>query len=142
MSQAKECIFCRIAANEIPCALLTASERVISFLDIAPVNPGHALVVPRAHCRGLLDASASDLEECIVTARRVARASVEASGADGFNILQNNGSCAGQVVAHLHFHVIPRRSDDGFSFGWRQGGYEGREMEEMRRRIADGLKED
>ncbi len=134
-----ECIFCRIAKGDIPCAALLESERVISFLDINPVNHGHALVVPKLHVENLLDADPSDLQECILTVQKVAGACVSATGAEGFNVLQNNGGCAGQIVPHLHFHVIPRRTDDGFRFGWRQGSYGEGEMEILRRKIAGSL---
>ncbi len=133
------CVFCRIVRGELPCAALMESDRVISFLDINPVNPGHALVAPKTHVEDLMDADTGDLHECIQTVQKVARAAVAATDAEGFNVLQNNGRCAGQVVPHLHFHVIPRRADDGFGFGWRQGRYGDSEMDELRRKIMDEL---
>jgi len=129
------CVFCRIAAGEIPAAVLLENETVLGFLDIAPVNPGHCLVVPRRHVGSLLEMNGQELAACMEAVRRLARAAVEAAGAEGFNVLQNNGRCAGQLVPHAHFHVIPRSSGDGFSFGWRQGAYGEGEMEAMRRRI-------
>ncbi len=135
------CIFCKIAEGDIPCAALTESERVISFLDINPVNHGHALVVPKAHVESLTDALSQDLQESVLIVQKVARVCVEVTGAEGFNVLQNNGRCSGQEVPHLHFHVIPRWPDDGFSLGWRQGRYEGAEMEDLRCQIAGKLRQ-
>jgi len=131
----EECIFCRIAAGEIPAATLIETDRVISFLDIAPVNPGHCLVVPRRHVRTLLEMTQEELHVCIFMVQRVARAAVRATGSEGFNVLQNNHACAGQVVPHAHFHVIPRSCTDGFDLGWRQGDYGEGEMEKLRSRI-------
>ncbi len=136
----EKCIFCRIAEGDIPCAALTESERVISFLDINPVNHGHALVVPKVHVESLTEALSQDLQESVLTVQKVARACVEVTGAEGFNVLQNNGRCSGQEVPHLHFHVIPRWAGDGFSLGWRQGRYKDAEMEDLRRRIAGKLR--
>jgi histidine triad (HIT) family protein len=135
----EECVFCQIVNGEVPCAELLGTERAISFLDISPVNPGHALVVPRRHTNSLVELTQEELHTCIFMVQRVARASVRATGAEGFNVLQNNGACAGQEVPHVHFHVIPRSCDDGFSLGWRQGSYEEGEMEELQDRMKDLL---
>lgn len=135
----EECLFCKIVRGEIPSAALLENEKVLSFLDINPVNHGHALVIPKKHVETLIEAEPDELENCIVTARQVAGAIVEATGAEGFNLLQNNGRCSGQVVPHMHFHVIPRWSDDGFSLGWRQGGYEDGELDALLKNIKQKL---
>ncbi len=135
----KECIFCKIVKGEIPSASLIENETVMSFLDINPVNHGHALVIPKKHVETLIEAEQAVLENCILTARQVAEAILGATGAEGFNILQNNGRCSGQVVPHLHFHVIPRWSDDGFSLGWRQGRYEDNELDSLLEDIKQRL---
>ncbi len=118
-----DCVFCKIIAGEIPAAVLVETDRVISFLDVNPVNPGHALVVPRRHVSSFLDLQQNELHVMIFVARRVAAAVIEATGSPAFNILQNDGGPAGQIVDHCHMHVIPRRADDGFSLGWRQLSY-------------------
>jgi len=130
-----DCIFCRIIAGQIPCAKLAETDNVISFMDIAPVNHGHCLVIPKRHVENLLELTEAELHDCIVTAQRVAKATVAATGAVGFNILQNNHPCAGQVVPHMHMHVIPRSPSDGFRFGWRQGRYSEGEMQALQQRI-------
>ncbi len=84
-----------------------------AFLDIKPVNPGHTLVVPKKHSAGFHDADPEVLEELIVAMQKIARAVQSGLDATGFNLEQNEGSVAGQVVPHLHFHIIPRRADDG-----------------------------
>ena len=134
-----DCIFCRIVRQEIPSALVYEDEHVLAFLDINPVNPGHVLVVPRKHVERLTEADDIVLAAAMHAICRCAAAIVEATQAEGFNVLQNNGSCAGQVVPHLHFHVIPRNARDGFRFGWRQGAYAEGELEQCRRRITAAI---
>ena len=127
----QECIFCKIVRGEIPCAKLAETDKILSFLDVSPVNKGHALVIPKEHYENLLELETEELTECTEIIQNVARAVVKVTGAEGFNVLQNNSECAGQVVPHVHFHIIPRRPDDGFSFGWRQGSYDAGEMEAL-----------
>ena len=134
-----DCIFCRIIAGEIPAATLVDTDKVTSFLDINPVNPGHALVVPKRHVASLLDLQQDELHTAIFVAKRLAGAIAEATGSPAFNILQNDGEPAGQIVPHVHFHVIPRRADDGFEFGWRGLGYGDGELDAMRAQIAARL---
>ena len=134
-----DCVFCKIVAGEIPCAKLVETESVISFLDIGPVNPGHSLVVTRRHCESILQCTEEELEAAIVTVQRLAKAVLAATGAVGCNVLQNNHACAGQLVPHVHFHVIPRAPKDGFNFGWRSGRYEEGDMEAMRQKVLAGL---
>jgi histidine triad (HIT) family protein len=134
-----DCVFCKIIAGEIPAAMLIETDEVISFLDVAPVNPGHALVVPRRHAPSLLDLHQKELHIAVFVAQRVAGALREAAGCPAFHILQNDGEEAGQVVPHVHFHVIPRAAGDGFSLGWRRLPYAQGQMEEMQRRIRERL---
>lgn len=134
-----ECIFCQIIAGDIPAAKLIETDKVISFLDINPVNPGHALVVPKRHVSSFLDLDQKELHVLIFIAKRVAAAVTEATGSPAFNILQNNGAVAGQIIDHAHMHVIPRSPDDGFSFGWRQLSYKEGELEALQQAIRDKL---
>ena len=134
-----ECIFCKIVAGEIPCHQVFSSDSVFAFLDIGPVSAGHVLLIPKSHCESIVDLP-SDLAAAIGTALpRLARAVVDAVGADGLNVLQNNGECAGQVVKHAHFHLIPRLKDDGLGYRWRSGEYQAGEAEQLCDRIADTL---
>jgi histidine triad (HIT) family protein len=135
----EECIFCRIIAGEVPAAKLIETDKVLSFLDIAPVNPGHCLVMPKRHVGTLLDMTQHELHACMFTVQRVARAATRAVGAAGFNVLQNNDRCAGQIVPHVHFHVIPRSPDDGFQFGWRQTDCSKDQLREFQRKVRELL---
>ncbi len=125
-----ETIFSKIIAGEIPCDKIYEDERVFAFLDINPVNPGHALVVPKAWSKGLLDADPENLQAVIMAVQKVAKALKEATGAAGVNIIQNDGAAAGQKVDHLHFHVIPRHEGDGFEH-WHGKPYANSEESKM-----------
>lgn len=121
-----DCIFCKIVRGEIPCQEILRTDEALAFLDIQPVHPGHVLVIPLAHHATLLDLP--DDESVPVGAslmralRDVARAVMAHTGAAGVNIMQNNHAAAGQVVFHMHFHVIPRFPDDGLRL-WPQSSY-------------------
>jgi histidine triad (HIT) family protein len=131
----KDCVFCKIIAGEIPAAVLAENGQAISFLDIGPVNPGHALIVPRRHVVDLLGLTQDELCAAMLMTRRVAAAVVEATGSPAFHILQNNGEAAGQIVRHVHLHVIPRSPADGFALGWRQTEPEQGQLEGLRQAI-------
>ena len=109
-----DCIFCRIVAGELPAARLYEDEHVLAFLDIRPLRPGHALVIPKAHCADLRDCPAEAAGPLLETVGRLAPALAEAVGATGFNLFNTNGAVAGQEVFHLHLHVLPREEGDGF----------------------------
>jgi histidine triad (HIT) family protein len=102
-------IFAKILRGELPCYKVYEDDKAFAFLDIMPRAPGHTLVLPKAAARNILDASPDDLAHVINVAQKIARASVELLGADGITIQQFNESAGGQVVFHLHVHVIPRR---------------------------------
>ena len=108
----RDCVFCRIVRGEIPCAKVYESDPVLAFLDIAPVSRGHTLVIPKGHYENLLSTPAEVLAELARHLPIVAGAVVKATGAEGFHLMQLNGGCAGQVVMHLHFHIIPRSGGD------------------------------
>ncbi len=101
-------VFARILRGELPCHRVYEDERTLAFMDIMPRADGHVLVIPKAPARTLLDAAPEDLAATVATVQRVARAVKAATGADGLTIQQFNESAGGQVVFHLHFHVIPR----------------------------------
>jgi histidine triad (HIT) family protein len=103
-------IFAKILRGEMPCYKVYEDEKALAFLDIMPRAPGHALVLPKAPARNILDVAPDDLAHVIKVTQRIARASMETFGADGVTIQQFNESAGGQVVFHLHVHVIPRRS--------------------------------
>lgn len=103
-----DCIFCAIAAGEIPSFKVYEDELVLAYLDINPFSRGHTLVIPKAHSTGLLDTDEATLAAVIARVQKVAAHIKPKLGATGFNILQNNGASAGQTVNHLHFHIVPR----------------------------------
>ena len=111
-----DCVFCGIAEGEIPSFKVYEDEQVLAYLDINPFAKGHTLVIPKAHTKGLLDTDDEVLADLIVKAKKIAAHVAFALGADGFNILQNNGDAAGQTVRHVHFHIIPRWNGNPLTF--------------------------
>mgnify|MGYP002520995437 CR=1 FL=1 len=102
------CVFCAIAAGEIPSFKIYEDDLVLAYLDINPFTEGHTLVIPKVHSEGLLDTPADQLGEIVARVQKVAAHLKKALPCEGFNILQNNGEAAGQTVKHLHFHIVPR----------------------------------
>lgn len=113
-----DCIFCKIVAGDIPSTKVYEDDHVLAFMDIGPLVRGHTLVIPKAHHNPLADTPDDVLARVIAVVRLVARAQQEGLGADGVNIHQANGAVAGQVVPHLHFHVVPRFANDGHHWNW------------------------
>ena len=101
-------IFAKIIRSEIPSLRIYEDAHTLAFLDVMPQCDGHALVLPKAASRNLLDIEPAALNATILTAQRIARAAMQAFGADGVNLMQFNEAAAGQTVFHTHFHVIPR----------------------------------
>jgi histidine triad (HIT) family protein len=118
-----DCIFCGIIAGAISSTTIAQSERAIAFMDINPVTPGHALVVPRVHATDLLNVTPEDLAACVHLAQEVAHRATERLGADGVNLLNCSGAAASQTVFHFHVHVIPRFRDqpgkDAIGLPWK-----------------------
>jgi histidine triad (HIT) family protein len=115
------CIFCKIVQGQIPCHKLYEDEQVLAFLDIGPLSRGHCLVIPRTHAVTLDQLSDELAMACAKVLPRLSRALVKATGAPGWNVLQNNGQLAGQAVDHVHFHLIPRQENDGLGYRWPAG---------------------
>jgi len=113
-----DCIFCSIVAGDIPCAKLYEDDLVFAFLDIAPINPGHALVIPKTHAGGAAAVPEETAGRMFHVASRLGVAMKRALEMDGFNLHLADGKCAGQVVGHAHLHVVPRKFDDGFHCIW------------------------
>lgn len=100
-------IFAKILRGEIPCFKVYENDRTLAFLDIMPRSPGHTLVIPKAPARGILDIADDDLAEVARSAKRIAIAAMKAFNADGIIIQQFSEAASGQVVFHLHMHVMP-----------------------------------
>lgn len=131
-----DCIFCKIVAGDIPCEKLIEDDAALSFMDIAPLAEGHALLVPREHYE-TTDRMPSDIAAAVLKhLPSLVKAVQAATGCEGVNVLQNNGKVAHQEVPHVHFHVIPRDKGDAFQFNWPAGSYpEGRMAE-----LAEGIR--
>ncbi|MDD5193598.1 MAG: HIT family protein [Candidatus Nanoarchaeia archaeon] len=107
------CIFCKIVKGESPCKKVYESDNFFGFLDKYGLVDGHSMVIPKKHYKNFLDMPASLGNELIDALKEVGVNLIKEGKAEAFNILVNNGEIAGQVVPHLHFHVIPRKRDDG-----------------------------
>ena len=124
-----DCIFCKIVAGQIPCFKLLEDDRTIAFMDINPVNPGHALAVATGHWP-TVDVIPPDVLGAVAqTAQKIAKAAIGALEPTGINLLQSNGPGAGQSVPHLHIHIIPRRPDDTLKLNWQ---YKAGDMAEIK----------
>ena len=141
-AQDPNCIFCKIVRGEIPARVVYRDERFVAFLDIHPVSRGHTLLVPTAHATSLALAQARELDGLSEVLPVLAKAVMTAAGADGLNVLNNTGRCAGQVVDHLHIHLIPRAAaDDVGLLNWRPREVSAEELEGLERRIRHALGE-
>ncbi len=134
----RDCIFCRIAAGRLPAAKVLETPRVLAFLDLAPVNYGHTLVIPRDHYQNLLDLPDDLWTEMGRVARRVAQALRGALYAQGFNLGMNNFEAAGQAVFHAHLHVIPRYFSDGLQL-FPQESYRPGDLEKTAQQLRQAL---
>ncbi len=136
---ATDCIFCKIAKGEIPSSKIHEDKDVIAFLDIAPANKGHCLVIPKEHYETLADLPPELLRKTMDVCQKVAKALSLSLGTDGFNLFMNNGRAAGQLVAHAHFHIVPRFSTDGIRFEWPHKKYDDKEMQAYQEKIKKFL---
>ena len=131
------CIFCKIANGEIPAATLYEDENFRVILDLGPASKGHALILPKSHAANIYELSDEMAAKAMILAKKMATAMTAALKCDGFNIVQNNGECAGQTVFHFHMHLIPRYKNDKSGFGWKPGKL----TDEDRDEILEKLKE-
>ena len=114
MTQTSKCVFCQIIRKEAPASMVYEDEQVAAFLSNRPVNVGHTLVVPKKHYTDVYEIPDEEAAYLFKVAKRIARAVKEATGIQGIRIVQNNGRDAGQVIFHLHVHVIPMKPHDHF----------------------------
>ncbi len=108
-----DCLFCKIIAGDVPAEKVYEDAGTLAFLDIHPINPGHTLVVPKNHAVGIAEVESADLQAVMATIKKIAPAVVAGVGADAYNIGINQGAAAGQVIMHLHVHIMPRFATDG-----------------------------
>lgn len=126
-----DCIFCKIAKGDIPSATVYESNDVRVFLDVAPANKGHALIVPKEHYDNIFQLDAETAAKIFSMATVVAKAIKEETNCEGLNVVQNNGEVAGQTVNHFHLHLIPRFKDDGVKVTWTQKETEPEEQNQL-----------
>lgn len=112
------CIFCKIANGEIPSATIYEDDLFRVILDLGPATKGHALILPKSHAKDLCEADGAVTEKLFPLAGKIGAAMKKSLGASGFNVVQNNGTSAGQTVFHLHVHVIPRYEDGPSIVTW------------------------
>ncbi len=134
-----DCIFCRMVAGQIPVTKVYEDDVVLAFLDIGPVSDGHTLVIPRRHFEKLHDCPPELLGQISSRLGKITGAIVNAMNSAGYNILCNNGRAAGQLIEHLHFHIIPRNAGDGVFDRWPSYKYAEGKIEKIAARIREKL---
>ena len=122
-----ECIFCKIIAGELPSTKVYEDDDILAFMDIGPVIKGHTLVIPKKHYDPIMETPVEIIAKMMNVVQGIARAQVNGLKAEGVNIIQNNGRVAGQLVPHVHFHVIPRFEKDGHQWNWAAKEYDSNE---------------
>ena len=132
-----DCIFCKIAAGEIPSRKLYEDEDFVVILDLNPTSKGHALIIPKEHYANLYEIDEEVAAKAMKLAKKMALKMTDVLGCDGFNLLQNNGESAGQTIFHFHMHLIPRYVNDGQKILWTPGESTPEELEEVRRTITE-----
>ena len=136
MSQ-PDCVFCKIVSGHIPSAKVYEDENVLAFLDIGPIAKGHLLVIPKQHFATVDSCDSKVLADVAMVLPRIAKAVKEAMNVKDYNILCNNGKLAGQVVEHLHFHIIPRTLGDAIRWNWPVSKYPMNEVENLAKKIGE-----
>jgi histidine triad (HIT) family protein len=137
MSSPAPSIFTRIIRGEIPSFKIFENDHVFAFLDINPLADGHTLVVPKREAERLEDLPPDEAAEIGRVLGLIARRVLAAIGADSYNVLQNNGPASGIEVPHVHFHIIPRRKNDGLGFRWNARPADKTKLAALARQIAD-----
>lgn len=139
MKDHSDCIFCKIISGEIPSKTIFENKDFKIIMDVNPATKGHLLILPTEHVDDIYEIDAETAGKLFQLATVAARALKEALHCDGINILQNNGTVAGQTVFHFHMHVIPRYKGDGVKLTWEEQSFGKEEMEEMRKAIRKAL---
>lgn len=134
-----DCIFCKIAAGEIPSSTVYEDQDFRAILDLGPASKGHTLILPKEHADNVMDLEENVAAKVLPLASKLGKAMMRSLKCDGFNIIQNNGEAAGQTVMHFHVHVIPRTNNDGCVPMWTPTKDE--DMEKTAQAIKKGLEE-
>ncbi len=130
------CIFCQIVKGEIPSYKVYEDDKVLAFLDIKPVNPGHVLVITKEHYPNIEETPIAELSAVISAVKTIGRLLKDRLAVAGYNVTENNDPVAGQEIPHLHFHVIPRQAGDG-NKPWLQAEYGPGEAEAVLKKLQD-----
>ena len=136
----KTCIFCSIISGEEPCVQIRRENGILVLMDKYPINPGHTLLMPTTHYETLLEMPPAEVGKLYSMVPTVARAIISAVNADGFNVGQNNGLAANQIVPHVHIHIVPRFDDDSPDGKWpsrRVATYE--DINKIAQKIKDNM---
>lgn len=135
----QDCIFCKIINGDIPSATIFENDEYKVILDAFPAAKGHTLILPKTHFENIYDIDGETAGRLFAAATKVARAIKEVTGCEGMNILQNNGTVAGQTVHHFHIHLIPRFEGDGMRFGWKTQRYGQDVYDELKETITKAI---
>ena len=135
-----DCIFCKIVRGEIPSSPVLETDAVLAFLDINPVSKGHTLVIPKVHYAAFTEMPAAVLTQLGEALQQIGSAATAQLSSAGFNIILNNGSAAGQLIDHAHFHLIPRTLADGVMDWPEVRPYAEGEMETIRQKLAGAVR--
>ncbi len=131
-----DCIFCKIINKDIPSEIVYEDEDVLAFLDIKPISQGHTLVVPKEHYENIFDVPKNVLNNTMNIVKKISKSIKHIS--DGVNIGQNNLLAAGQIVNHIHFHIIPRFDNDGLK-SWPRKSYNEGQMRDVSEKIKKNI---
>lgn len=134
-----DCLFCKIASGEFDSATIFENNTFRVILDKFPSGKGHALILPKEHYENIYDLDGDTAGKLFALATEVTRAIKKVTGCGGMNILQNNGSLAGQTVMHFHLHLIPRYEGDGLSFQWTTQSFEDDVLQNLAKEIGDKI---
>lgn len=135
----EDCIFCKIISGRIPATRIYEDEVVLAFLDIEPISDGHTLVISKEHFDRLDECPDEVLARITGRLSRIAKAVSAGMNSDGYNVLCNNGRAAGQLVDHLHFHIVPRNTGDGLFDRWPGYKYKQGQAEEIAEKVRRNL---
>lgn len=132
-----DCIFCKLANGVIPTNSIYEDEDFNVILDAAPATKGHALILPKEHADNLYELPDETAAKAMVLAKKLAKNMTDKLNCAGFNLVQNNGTVAGQTVFHFHLHLIPRYEDDGQAINWKPMQVEAEAQKEVRDLLAE-----
>lgn len=135
----EDCIFCKIAGGQIPSCTVYEDEAFRVILDVAPAAKGHALILPKEHYDNLWELGEEEAAKVMKLASKVSKAQKKVLSCDGINVLQNNGTAAGQSVFHFHMHLIPRYEEDGMVIPWETLSYQDGEAEKLCEAIKEAM---